>query len=138
MLDDEVTLRLAADKPVAHSLLREAGVPVPEHAEFELDDLATPLAFLDRDASPCAVKPASGTDRGTGVTCGVRDRADLLRARLRASRWDRRLLIERQGPGDPYPPLLLDGELLPPPPRAPPPGVRPRPPPLPELVAPQK
>jgi cyanophycin synthetase len=112
MLDDEVTLRLAADKPLAHRLLLEAGVPVPEHVEFELDDLATPLSFLKGDSSPCAVKPAAGTDRGTGVTCGVRDRADLLRARLCAARWGRRLLIERQLAGEVYRLLFLDGELL--------------------------
>jgi cyanophycin synthetase len=64
------------------------------------------------EGSACVVKPASGTDRGTGVTGGIRRRDDLVRACVRAARWDERVLIERQVPGRVYRLLFLDGELL--------------------------
>jgi cyanophycin synthetase len=57
------------------------------------------------------VKPVGGSG-GYGVTSGIRGELDLRRARLRAARSDRRLLIERQIEGDFYRFLFLDGELL--------------------------
>jgi D-alanine-D-alanine ligase-like ATP-grasp enzyme len=109
-LDDPVTLKLAGTKPVTHLLLGAAGVPVPDHVEVtagRLDD-AVPLL----DAGPCVVKPARSTGRGTGVTCGVRTVEQLERAALRASRWDERLLVERQLDGDEYRVTVLDGRAL--------------------------
>ena len=46
MVDDPVTLRLAGDKPVVHAILAERGLPVPPHAQYTLDGLATAQAFL--------------------------------------------------------------------------------------------
>ena len=111
-LDNPVTLELAGDKPLVHRLLTEAGLPVPDHLAFDVGEPREALSFLERQADPCVVKPARGTDRGTGVTGGVRTREDLLRARLRASRWGSRLLVERRLKGQIYRLLVLDGVLL--------------------------
>lgn len=111
-LDDAVTLRMAADKVVTHRLLRAAGLAVPEHVVFPAGDLAPARVFMAEAAGPFVVKPVFGTDRGTGVTSGVRTAEDLRRARLRAARWDDRLLIERQVAGAVYRLLYLDGRLL--------------------------
>jgi D-alanine-D-alanine ligase-like ATP-grasp enzyme len=96
---------------LVHELLRREGLPVPAHAEFRLGRLDEALTFLAEHA-PCVVKPASGTDRGTGVTGGIRTPSDLARGQLVAARWDSRLLIEGQVAGDVYRLLVLDGTLV--------------------------
>jgi D-alanine-D-alanine ligase-like ATP-grasp enzyme len=111
-LDDPVTMRLAGDKPAVHRLFAAAGLPSPEFASFAGADLAGAIEFLEDLGVPCVVKPAFGTGRGRGVTCGVSSRVDLRRAAVWASRWAPELLIERQGDGSEYRVLALDGEVL--------------------------
>jgi D-alanine-D-alanine ligase-like ATP-grasp enzyme len=112
MLDDAVTLRLADDKGVVHQLLRARGLSVAAQLAFDEADPTPAADFLEDCAAACFVKPAGNSGGGAGATGGVRERGDLLRAALKASRWSRRLLIERQAPGPVYRLLLLDGELL--------------------------
>jgi cyanophycin synthetase len=111
MLDDLVSVDLSEDKALVHRLLREAGIPVPEHVEYTLGELDRAAAFVERSA-PCVVKPAADTDVGVGVTGGIATRGELVRASLRAARANDRLLVERQAQGRVYRLLLLDGELL--------------------------
>lgn len=110
-LDDAVTLRLALDKTAVHELLTRAGLPLPEHEEWDAAQLNGAVEFLERSPTPCVVKPTGGAS-GSGATTGVRTRDQLLRARLRAARLSSRLLIERQAEGDMYRLLFMDGELL--------------------------
>jgi D-alanine-D-alanine ligase-like ATP-grasp enzyme len=110
-LDDPVTLRLVGDKPVVHRLLSAAGLPVPEYLAFDRRELSPALEFLEQDP-PCVVKPAFATGRGRGVTCGVESPNDLRRAAAWAARWGRELLVERQGQGEEYRVLVLEGEVL--------------------------
>jgi len=110
-LDDAVTLRLALDKLAVHQILTRAGLPLPEHLEWDASELAGPLEFLERAGTACVVKPTGGAS-GSGTTTGVRTSEQLVRARLRAARIARRLLIERQAEGDMYRFLFLDGRLL--------------------------
>jgi D-alanine-D-alanine ligase-like ATP-grasp enzyme len=111
-LDDPVTLQLAGDKPAAHSVLSAAGLPVPRYRTVPVADTDAAVAFT-QEQGPCVVKPASSTGAGRGVTGGVSNRADLLRARLRAARFDPdRLLLERQADGEEYRVLVLDGEAI--------------------------
>ena len=110
-LDDAVTLKLALDKMAVHEILARAGLPLPEHLEFDASKLEGALEFLARADRPCVVKPTGGAS-GSGATTGVRTPDQLLRARLRAARIGRRLLIERQAEGDMYRFLFFDGELL--------------------------
>ena len=44
-LDDAVTLRLALDKLAVHELLTEAGLPLPEHHEFDASRLDGAIAY---------------------------------------------------------------------------------------------
>ncbi|MGH2952433.1 MAG: hypothetical protein ACRDK9_00225 [Solirubrobacterales bacterium] len=111
-LEDIVAHRLSLDKARVHELLAADGVSVPEHVEFDYRDLRSAETFMAESELPCVVKPASGTGGGGGVTSGVRTAAELVRARLRASRADTRLLIERQAQGVAHRVLVLDGELL--------------------------
>jgi len=110
-LDDAVTLRFALDKTAVHEVLSRAGLPLPEHEEWDASKLNGAAEFLERSPTPCVVKPTGGAS-GSGATTGVRTRDQLLRARLRAARLSRRLLIERQAEGDMYRLLFMDGELL--------------------------
>jgi cyanophycin synthetase len=110
MLDDAVTLRLAMDKSVVHRLLKTMGLRVPEHVEFTRDNPRRALDFL-RTSNPCVVKPASSSG-GSGVTGCIRRPSHFVRAKIRASRIDTRLLIERQVSGDFYRLLFLDDDLL--------------------------
>ncbi len=111
-LDDAEMLERAMDKTLSHRLLVDAGVTVPDHAEFDFGDQAPAEAFLERTGAPCVVKPAAGTGGGHGVTAGVAGPEDLRRACTYAAQDTDRLLIERQVPGPVYRLLLLDGELL--------------------------
>jgi cyanophycin synthetase len=110
-LDDLVTWRLSLDKALVHRLLAEVQLPVPEHLGFDARETTAARAFLERAGGPCVVKPL-GAAGGSGATSSVRTPPQLARAILRARRHGRRLLIERQVPGDVYRLLFLDGELL--------------------------
>jgi D-alanine-D-alanine ligase-like ATP-grasp enzyme len=111
-LDSGVALRLALDKTRVNDLLSERGIRIPAHCEFDFRDLQTAKSFLTRWNGPVVVKPSAGTGSGSGVTSGVMTWDDLVRARLRAARIGRRILIERQIEGEMYRLLFLDGELL--------------------------
>jgi cyanophycin synthetase len=111
-LDDAVTLRLALDKTAVHEILSRAGLPLPEHEEWDASKLNGAVEFLERSSpQPCVVKPTGGAS-GSGATTGVRTRDQLLRARLRAARLSKRLLIEREAEGDMYRLLFMEGQLL--------------------------
>lgn len=111
-LEDIVAHQLSLDKTRVHELLAGEGLPTPEHVELDYREVDAAGEFMARWGGPCVVKPASGTSGGDGVTSGVRTFDELLRARLRASRGDSRLLIEGQVSGSAYRVLILDGELL--------------------------
>lgn len=110
-LDDPVTLRLAGERAIAHARIAAAGVPVTEQTRLRWTDVEEARAFLRRHGQ-VVVKPAGPTGRGTGVTCGVRDAGMLDRAMLRASGWDRSVVLERHAEGAEYRLLVLDGEVV--------------------------
>lgn len=110
-IDDAVTLQRALNKPFAHERLAAAGVAVPEHVEFTLSN-PEPALELIRRVGACAIKPATGTGGGLGVSVGVANPPDLRRACLLAAPFDDVLLAERHAEGSLYRLLLLDGELL--------------------------
>jgi D-alanine-D-alanine ligase-like ATP-grasp enzyme len=112
MLDDVLAFRRALDKEIVHRLLAGENLPIPPHVSFSASDLAPALKFLAASDGSCVVKPADGTGGGVGVTPGVWTRGDLVLASGLASRHSRRLLIERQAPGEMYRLLFLDGTLL--------------------------
>ena len=111
-LDDVLSIEISLDKRLVHGLLADAGLPVPEHVEFSLDDEAPALEFLAEGKGACVVKPAASTGAGSGVATGIRTREDLARASRRAARFGSRLLIERQAAGHIYRLLVLDGETI--------------------------
>jgi glutathione synthase/RimK-type ligase-like ATP-grasp enzyme len=111
-LDDPVSLRLALDRRLVHSLVAAAGAPVPEHATFHLSDVNRAASYIQDQGGLAVIKPASGTGGGEGITCSVAGRRDLIRAMLAAAPFDESVVVERQAKGDMYRLLFLDGELL--------------------------
>jgi cyanophycin synthetase len=85
---------------------------VPAHLEFDSGRLKAARDFMaDGPSLAHVVKPVT-SEAGSGVTTSVRTPRQLRRAVLRASRLDRRLVIERQAEGHVHRVLMLDGEML--------------------------
>jgi cyanophycin synthetase len=110
-LADWVSRQIANDKPLAHRLLADAGLPVPVQEVVPVREHRRAREFLDRVGVPCVVKPVAGGG-GAGVTAEVRTPEQLRRALVRAGKFNSRALIERQAEGDSYRLLVLDGEVL--------------------------
>ena len=110
-LDGAETIHRAIDKPTLDRTLANLGIPVPVHRELAVSDFRGARRFLTEQEGPCVVKPAAQSG-GYGVTCGVRTPRELAGALLAAAAFDRRILIERQVPGDVHRFLFLNGQLL--------------------------
>ncbi len=112
-LDNPLTLRLAGDKTLVLSLLRDAKLPVTAHRAFRPGNIGDAIEFLDCAEGPCVVKPAGGTGGGQGVTTGIEKYSQLVLAATSTGVLPTQpLLIEREVPGENYRLLYLDGVLL--------------------------
>ncbi len=109
--DNPVTLTLAGNKPLVHQLLREKGIPVPDHIVFQLKELDKAYEFLKRHPTGCVIKPANGYG-GKGVTTHILTKREIRKAAILASLYSRDLLIEPQIPGESYRMLLIGGEMV--------------------------
>ncbi|MBI4547773.1 MAG: hypothetical protein HY707_07330 [Ignavibacteriae bacterium] len=112
MIDHPVTVELTRNKPLVHTLLRDAGLPVPDFAVFLYDDINSAKSFLDKAKRPCVIKPAEGSAGGFGVTTNIRTGRDLRQAVIYASLFSKNLLIEEHIPGESYRLLYLNGEFI--------------------------
>lgn len=95
-LDSAIGAQSSHNKQTAALLLRQAGLPVPEHQLVR--DVAEALEAASTLGFPVVVKPAD-RDRGQGVTVDVVDEEGLRAAFEVAFRESPRVLIERQAPG---------------------------------------
>ncbi|MEW6323805.1 MAG: hypothetical protein AB1515_00300 [Nitrospirota bacterium] len=110
--DNPVILELAGMKPIVYQLLREHNLRVPEHRVFDLDALPAAYDFLARHPEGCAVKPANGTSSGVGVSTHLQTAAEVRRAAVLASLYDRDILIEQMIAGECYRVLVLNGTVV--------------------------
>lgn len=101
----------SSDKSRAYRLLQDAGLPVPDHVVFGVDDPSEALAFLEAVSASCVVKPVFGAG-GEGVVGSIRSATQLHRAVRRAAPVSPELMIEREVAGRHHRMLFLDGELL--------------------------
>jgi cyanophycin synthetase len=109
--DNPVILAMAGRKPLMHQLIGDAGIPVPEHQEFSLDELPLAQAFLEEHPAGCVIKPARGYG-GKGVTTHIRSPSQLTPAAILAATYSPKLLIEKQILGECYRLLVVDGEIV--------------------------
>ncbi len=100
---------LASDKHAAAETLRRVGVPVPRHRL--VFDLSQAVAAAKEIGFPVVVKPV-GTDKGVGVSVGIRDQGGLARAFETARRLNPGVLVEQQIPGNDYRLLVIDGRFV--------------------------
>ncbi|MEX2284985.1 MAG: hypothetical protein WEE89_21035 [Gemmatimonadota bacterium] len=110
--DDPVTLRVAGDKVLCHTLAAKAGAKVPEHLAFTLDLLDDVRARVAGDAGPWVIKPASGSHSALGVTTGITRAAQVEAAAMLASLESPRLMLEKMIAGESCRFLYLDGGLI--------------------------
>jgi len=84
---------------------------VPDFASFDLSTLEIPIRMLERHARGIVIKPASGS-AGKGVTTHITSIRQVRDAALRASLFDKELLVESQVPGECYRALVFRGRVL--------------------------
>jgi len=111
-VDDLATHTFVRTKPVMYRVLEKEGLPIPQHAEFTIDDMSPGVAFLERMGKDCVVKPACGTGGGLGVATGIRTRYQLARSGWIACVHGQSAVIEEQLEGLNYRLLYLDGKLI--------------------------
>lgn len=107
-----VAMELASAKDLASQVLRDSGVPVPEHVVVTRDDTRAAVELLDAHGGPVVVKPARDGWGGQGVTTSIMTAAQLERAIRRAALTSHRVIVERELRGEHFRILLLDGDVL--------------------------
>jgi cyanophycin synthetase len=109
--DDPVTLVLAGNKPLVHRLLKENGIPVPDHIVFHLTELDKAYEFLKHHSEGCVVKPADGYG-GKGVTTHILTKREVRKAAILASLYSQEILMEPQISGESYRILVINGKMV--------------------------
>ncbi len=112
MLDDHLTLKIAANKPLVLKLLRNDDLQVPRFIEYKMSTLDKAQAYLETAKTKMVVKPANGTGAGRGVTTRIDNVEQLKKASALASIYGSQLLMEEQVDGDSYRLLYIGGEFV--------------------------
>lgn len=112
MLDDHLTLNIAGNKPLVHTLLNEEGYTVPAYLEYDLPSLDKAHRFMQQEGGNFVVKPASGAAGGWGITTKINSLDRLKKASNKAAAFSGKLIIEKELPGENYRLLYLNGEFI--------------------------
>jgi cyanophycin synthetase len=111
-LDDQLSLRIAGNKPLVYRIMTENGYQMQPFLEYNMSSLAKAEDFLNNSGGACVVKPAAGTGAGNGVTTQVETVRELRKASVWAATFHRKLLIEKDIPGASFRLLYLNGEFI--------------------------
>lgn len=112
-IDDPVILNVAGNKALSYRIIRDSGLPVPDHACYTLNRLEKAGEFIKRfDAGYFVIKPSTGTSGARGITTHLDGFKECVRASVLASLFSDEILIERLIPGESYRLLVLDGEMI--------------------------
>lgn len=88
----------ALDKGIAKSIFLENDIPTPEYLIFESDDREAIEKIKDRLGFPVVIKPV---DEGSSIGLSiVKEPGQLVGAIANASRYNKRILVERYIPGE--------------------------------------
>ncbi len=112
MLDDNVTLKIAGNKPFVLNILNDGGFPTPRYLEYKIDEVEKAQQFLVDLGRNVVIKPASGTGAGRGVTTHIDDEVKVRKASFFAASFCETLLIEEQVKGDSFRLLYLNGMFV--------------------------
>jgi len=100
---------LAGNKDAAKALLHDAGLPVPRGQV--VCDADEALRVARRIGWPVVTKPLDG-NHGRGVTTGIRNEAALRDGTALAAKSSRRVIVERELPGNDHRILVVDGKVI--------------------------
>lgn len=103
-----ISSALARDKTAAAAVLRDAGLPVPQHTVVR--DAEEAAAVAGRLGYPVVVKPAN-LDGGRGVAAGLLDPGSVRKAYAAARRLSTRVLVEKHVDGRDYRLQVFQGEV---------------------------
>ncbi|WP_233498476.1 N-acetylglutaminylglutamine synthetase [Blastococcus sp. TF02A-26] len=105
-----VAMSRCDDKRVTRRIMRRAGVRVARGALAREDDLDDARALM-ADAGSVVVKPARG-EQGRGITVGVRDEDQLVRAVRLALQFCPDVLVEELVDGEDLRVVVIDGKVV--------------------------
>jgi cyanophycin synthetase len=100
---------LAGNKDAAKALLHAAGLPVPQGQVVR--DANEALRAVRRIGWPVVTKPLDG-NHGRGVTTGIRHAAALREGLALAAKISRRVIVERELPGNDHRILVVAGQVV--------------------------
>jgi cyanophycin synthetase len=100
---------LARNKIAAADVLRQSGLPVPEHALVDTPEKALEIAATL--GYPVVVKPLD-KDGGMGVAAGLKDEAGVVQAFENARKFSKSIMVEKHVEGRDYRLVVLHGQLI--------------------------
>lgn len=109
LFDSAISAQVCADKVSTAVLLRQAGLPAPEHVLVNSLEQAQAAAL--HIGWPVVIKPAD-RERSEGVTVDVNSPEAVAQGFETASRWSRRILVERQVAGVCYRVFVVGNQLV--------------------------
>ncbi|MGE0665826.1 MAG: acetate--CoA ligase family protein [Sphingomonadales bacterium] len=104
-----IATTLARDKLTCASVLRDAGIPGPEHVQAA--DVNEALEAARRFGYPVVVKPRS-LDQGAGVAAGLANEEEVRTAFAAARELTDAILVEKHFKGSDYRLIVHDGRVL--------------------------
>lgn len=104
-----ISARLARDKALTAVVLRQSGIPVPQHRLVH--DTEAAIAVANSLGYPVVVKPAD-RDGGTGVAAGLMTPQEVTAAFKVAKQHSNSLLVEKHFEGRDYRLTVFQGEVI--------------------------
>lgn len=104
-----IATKLARNKISTAHVLRQAGIPVPDHVQVKSVEDAVRVA--DQLGYPVVVKPAD-RDGGLGVAAGIKDPNGVMRAFEAARMISDVVIVERHVEGRDYRLVIFGGQLI--------------------------
>jgi cyanophycin synthetase len=104
-----IATNIARNKLLTAQVLRQAGLPVPDHKVARDGEAACRIA--DQLGYPVVVKPLD-RDGGMAVSAGIRDASGVVRAFETARKVTRSVLVEKHVDGRDYRLVVFEGQLI--------------------------
>lgn len=104
-----IAAKIAGDKPATAHVLRDAGLPVPDH--LVVRSLETALKAAAQLGFPVVIKP-TGEEGGRGVFAGLRDERALAAAAAEAFKLSKNILVERHFHGADFRLTVFESQVV--------------------------
>jgi cyanophycin synthetase len=101
--------RFARNKQQTATVLRQAGLPSPEH--FLVNNAESAIKLAERLKYPVVIKPMD-QDRGLGVAAGLKTDDEVRDAFNKARKFSKKILVEKHIEGQDYRLTVLNGKMI--------------------------